>query len=144
MPTLPPGVLIHSPQNLDYVFKNEGLFTKGRFVKRRSWDLFGKNRFTLLSPVHLLSPVGNGIINADGDFWKLQRKAGAAFLTPANMRVLTDVALPQYLAESISELEASINGSVVDLQHVFHKITTKLMGKMAYNVTHLPTLSEFC
>jgi hypothetical protein len=42
VPTLPPGVLIHSPQNLDYVFKNEGLFTKGNFVKRRSWDLFGK------------------------------------------------------------------------------------------------------
>lgn len=44
VPTLPPGVLIHSPQNLDFVFKNEGLFTKGEFVKRRSWDLFGENR----------------------------------------------------------------------------------------------------
>ncbi|KAL2256167.1 hypothetical protein VTK26DRAFT_2083 [Humicola hyalothermophila] len=117
VPTLPPGVLIHSPQNLDFVFKNEGLFTKGMFVKRRSWDLFG-----------------NGIINADGDFWKLQRKAGSAFLNPANLRVLTDVALPQYLSESISELESNIDGNIVDLQHVFHEITTKLMGKMAYNM----------
>lgn len=43
MPTLPPGVIISDPQNLDFVFKNEGLFNKGRFVKERSWDLFGKS-----------------------------------------------------------------------------------------------------
>ncbi|KAK3899746.1 cytochrome P450 [Staphylotrichum tortipilum] len=117
VPTLPPGVLIHSPQNLEYVFKNEGLFTKGEFVKRRSWDLFG-----------------NGIINADGDMWKLQRKAGLAFLNNANLRVLTDVALPQYLSETLRDLKTSIGGDIVDLQHVFHEITTKLMGQMAYNM----------
>lgn len=42
VPTLPPGVLIHDPRSLDFVFKNEGLFTKGDFVKQRSWALFGK------------------------------------------------------------------------------------------------------
>ena len=42
VPSLPPGVIINDPRNLDYVFKNEGLFAKGEFVKRRSWDLFGK------------------------------------------------------------------------------------------------------
>ncbi|KAK4189338.1 cytochrome P450 86B1 [Podospora australis] len=117
VPTLPPGALIQDPKNLEFVFKHEGLFTKGMFVKRRSWDLFG-----------------NGIINADGDFWKLQRKAGLSFLTTANLRVLTDVALPQYLSESITELKASTGGQTVDLQHIFHEITTKLMGKMAYNM----------
>ncbi|KAK4643268.1 hypothetical protein QC761_0066060 [Podospora bellae-mahoneyi] len=117
VPTLPPGVLIHDPKNLDYVFKHEGLFTKGNFVKTRSWDLFG-----------------NGIINADGDFWKLQRKAGLSFLNTANLRVLTDVALPQYLSESVKELETAKPDQVVDLQDVFHEITTKLMGKMAYNM----------
>ncbi|KAK3950974.1 cytochrome P450 [Pseudoneurospora amorphoporcata] len=118
VPTLPPGVLIHDPRNLDYVFKNEGVFTKGNFVKGRTWDLFG-----------------NGIINAEGDFWKTQRKAGLSFLNTANLRVLTDVALPQYLSESIAQLRSSANGTVVvDLQHVFHEITTKLMGKMAYNM----------
>ncbi|KAH6617081.1 cytochrome P450 [Chaetomium tenue] len=117
VPTLPPGVLIHDPKNLEFVFKNEGLFTKGDFVKRRSWDLFG-----------------NGIINADGDFWKLQRKAGVAFLNTANLRVLTDVALPQYLSESAEYLNSKAGKDIVDLQHVFHEITTKLMGKMAYNM----------
>ncbi|KAL2166490.1 hypothetical protein VTG60DRAFT_2727 [Thermothelomyces hinnuleus] len=117
VPTLPPGVLIHDPRNLDFVFKNEGLFTKGEFVKRRSWDLFG-----------------NGIINADGDLWKLQRRAGSAFLNTANLRVLTEVALPRYLAEAVKHLRSNIGKDPVDLQHVFHEITTKLMGKMAYNM----------
>ncbi|KAJ4293975.1 hypothetical protein N0V88_005489 [Collariella sp. IMI 366227] len=117
VPTLPPGVLIHSPENLEFVFKNEGLFTKGDFFKRRSWDLFG-----------------NGIINADGDLWKVQRKAGLAFLNTANLRVLTDVALPQSLFGTVERLKASIGKETVDLQHVFHEITTDLMGKMAYNM----------
>ncbi|KAK3349109.1 cytochrome P450 [Lasiosphaeria hispida] len=117
VPTLPPGVIIHDPRNLEFVFKHEGIFTKGMFVKGRSWDLFG-----------------NGIINADGEFWKVQRKAGLSFLNTANLRVLTEVALPQYLLESVNGLKARVGEGVVDLQHVFHEITTQLMGKMAYNM----------
>ncbi|KAM7202528.1 Cytochrome P450 [Rhypophila sp. PSN 637] len=120
VPTLPPGVLIHDPRNLEFVIKNEGTFTKGDFVKGRSWDLFG-----------------NGIINADGDMWKTQRKAGLSFLNTANLRVLTDIALPQYLFQSVKYLEAKADGQKVDLQHVFHEITTKLMAKMAYNMEML-------
>jgi hypothetical protein len=41
VPSLPPGVVINDPKNLEYVFKNEGIFAKGDFFKRRSWDLFG-------------------------------------------------------------------------------------------------------
>lgn len=83
----------------------------------------------------LTAAVGNGIINADGEFWKLQRKAGTAFLNTANLRVLTEVALPQYLSETVRDLQSTIGGEPVDLQHVFHEITTKLMGKMAYNAS---------
>ena len=67
--------------------------------------------------------------------WKTQRKAGLSFLNTANLRVLTDVALPQILQEIISSLKST--KGVVDLQHVFHEITTQLMGKMAYNVGYL-------
>lgn len=42
VPTLPPGVLVHDPKVLNFIFKNEGLFAKGAFVKKRTWDLFGK------------------------------------------------------------------------------------------------------
>jgi len=41
VPTLPQGVLISSPANVEYVLKNEASITKGEFFKRRSWDLFG-------------------------------------------------------------------------------------------------------
>jgi hypothetical protein len=51
VPSLPPSVVINDPKNLEYVFKNEGIFTKGDFFKRRSWDLFGMFLLTL----HLFS-----------------------------------------------------------------------------------------
>lgn len=79
---------------------------------------------------------GHGIINADGDLWRVQRRAGMQFLNAANLRVLTDIALPRYLADSIDYLRKRANGRVVvDLQTVFHEITSQLMGKMAYNVS---------
>ncbi|KAI0518127.1 cytochrome P450 [Xylaria bambusicola] len=118
VPTLHPGVVINDPSNLDYVFKNEGIFAKGDFVKQRSWDLFG-----------------NGIINADGDLWKAQRKAGSHFLSASNLRVLTDVALPRYLSRTIDHIESCVKDSrIVDMQLAFHEITSLLMGKMAYDM----------
>ena len=48
------------------------------------------------------------------------------------------MALPQYLSESVEYLKSNIGKDAVDLQHVFHEITTKLMGKMAYNASTLP------
>ncbi|GAW21909.1 hypothetical protein ANO14919_114360 [Xylariales sp. No.14919] len=118
VPTLHPGVVINDPSNLDYVFKHEGIFAKGDFVKQRSRDLFG-----------------DGIINADGELWKAQRKAGSHFLNTSNLRVLTDVALPRYLNRSIENLgERAKNGEIVDLQLAFHDITSLLMGKMAYDM----------
>ncbi|KAI0178649.1 cytochrome P450 [Hypoxylon sp. FL1284] len=118
VPTLPPGVVINDPQNLEYVFKNEGVFGKGDFFKSLSWDLFG-----------------NGIINVDGELWKAQRKAGLAFLNASNLRVLTDVALPRYLGQAVKHLnEKTHDGTVVDLQVIFHEITSQIMGKMAYNM----------
>ena len=42
VPSLPPGVVINDPKNLEFVLKNEGIFSKGDFFKRRSWDLFGE------------------------------------------------------------------------------------------------------
>ncbi|KAI5866314.1 cytochrome P450 [Durotheca rogersii] len=118
VPTLPPGVVINDPRNLDYVFKNEGLFSKGDLFKRLSRDLFGA-----------------GIINVDGELWKAQRRVGLAFLSASNLRVLTHVALPRYRDRATRRLSAHARaGSVADLQSVFHEITSQLMGKMAYDM----------
>ncbi|KAK6073935.1 cytochrome P450 [Seiridium cupressi] len=118
VPTLPPGVVINDPKNLEFVYKLEGTFTKGGFFKRLSWDLFG-----------------GGIINSDGDLWKVQRKAGLSFLNVQNLQVLTDIALPKYLRQSLDFLKGrGDDGNPVDLQMAFHEITSQLMGKMAYNM----------
>lgn len=118
VPSLPPGVVINDPRNLEFVFKNEGIFEKGDFFKKRSWDLFG-----------------NGIINSDGHNWKVQRKAGLHFMSNANLRVLTDVVLPKYLEEMVTKLDAAaLSGMLVDLEVVFLELTTQLMGRMAYDV----------
>lgn len=87
------------------------------------------------------TPTGHGIINSDGELWKVQRKAGLAFLNTRNLQVLTDVALPQYLAQSVEFLKSrSRDVREADLQSVFHEITTQLMGKLAYNVCCHATL----
>jgi hypothetical protein len=67
----------------------------------------------------------------------MQRKAGLNFLNTANLKVLTDVALPRNLAKVTTHVKTQV-GQVVDLQHIFHEITTMLMGKMAYNVSIPP------
>lgn len=44
------------------------------------------------------------------------------------------MALPKYLDETVHELIKSMDGPVVDLEAVFHELTTQLMGRMAYDV----------
>ncbi|CAK7240125.1 MAG: hypothetical protein STHCBS139747_001562 [Sporothrix thermara] len=125
VPTLPPGIVINDPRNLDFIFKNEGsLISKGSFVKGMLWDLFG-----------------HGIVNADGDVWRTQRKAGLSFLNTANIRVLTDIALPHYLDSTLAHLQKQAAASsqqdkttAIDLQAVFHELTSCIMGRMAYNM----------
>jgi hypothetical protein len=54
------------------------------------------------------------------------------------MKVLTDTALPKYLNEIIAKLgEACSDSRDVDLEAEFHELTTKLMGRMAYDVSIL-------
>lgn len=82
-----------------------------------------------------MSSIGHGIINADGELWKLQRKAGVKFFSPANLKALVDVVLPHHYAETRAYLhEAARENRVIDLQHVFLDFTTRLVGKLAYDV----------
>ena len=41
IPSLPPVVVVNDPQNLEFVLKNDEIITKGEYIIRRSWDLFG-------------------------------------------------------------------------------------------------------
>jgi hypothetical protein len=64
----------------------------------------------------------------------VQRKAGLQFLNNTNLKVLTDVVLPKYLEDSVQDLQETKEGSVIDLEEIFHELTTILFGVMAFNV----------
>ncbi|KAL9614295.1 MAG: hypothetical protein Q9167_001178 [Letrouitia subvulpina] len=106
------------PKNVEHVLKNNDIFIKGNFFRSRSWDLFG-----------------NGIINADGDLWKIQRKAGLRFFSNANLKTFIDDALPPILADKERALDdAARKLDVIDMQDFFLELTTRLMGKVAYDM----------
>lgn len=79
--------------------------------------------------------VGNGIINADGELWRIQRKAGLRFFNNANLKTFVDDVLPPILADTERTLdEAAREATMVDLQSILLELTTRLMGNMAYDV----------
>ena len=79
--------------------------------------------------------LGNGIINADGDLWKIQRKAGLRFFSNANLRNFIDNVVPPILLDTEEFLDSAVRkGRVIDLQIVLLDLTTRLMGNMAYDV----------
>ena len=136
MPSLPPGVVINSTENLEYVLKNEAIITKGPFFKQRSWDLFGET--SLLLKISNLICSGYGIINATGELWKAQRKAGLKFFGGASLEVLIEDVLPEAYEKARTELlEIAGAGKEIDLQRFFLDLTTTVVGQMAYDVSLL-------
>ncbi|MCJ1316772.1 hypothetical protein MMC15_002093 [Xylographa vitiligo] len=118
IPSLPAAIVVNDPENVEHVLKNNELFIKGDFFRSRSWDLFG-----------------NGIINADGELWRIQRKAGLRFFSNANLKTFINEVLPPLLADTKRDLDAALyDEAVVDLQNVLLELTTRLMGKMAYDM----------
>ena len=124
IPTLPPAALINDPKNLEFILKDTELFVKGDFVKSNTWELFG-----------------HGILNADGQLWRVQRKAGLRFFSNSNLQYFIDHILPPLLRDLHDRLEkAAVNPSTIDLQAEFLELTTRLMGKVAYDVDISPEL----
>ncbi|EWC44262.1 hypothetical protein DRE_01088 [Drechslerella stenobrocha 248] len=120
VPTLPPGVVISNPEVLDLVMKKEGKegFGKGPFFEERSWHLFG-----------------HGIINASGQLWKTQRKAGNKFFAGSHLQVLVDEVFPKYWEKAHQELEeAAETGAIVDMEELYLEFTTRVMGRVAFGM----------
>ncbi|KAL8659778.1 MAG: hypothetical protein Q9202_006953 [Teloschistes flavicans] len=118
VPSLPPAIVISDPRNVEHVLKNNDVFIKGTFFRSRSWDLFG-----------------NGIINADGELWKVQRKAGLRFFSNSNLKAFIDHDLPPIIDDTERHLDqVALSEQIVDMQEVFLELTTRLMGKVAYDM----------
>ena len=137
VPSLPPGVVISSTQNLEFVLKHEAVITKGPFFKQRSWDLFGSKTSKVLGILRLLTPIGNGIINATGELWRVQRKAGLKFFGGASLDTLVEDVLPEAYSHLRSKLlEYAESGEQIDLQQHFLDLTTNIVGQIAYDASH--------
>jgi hypothetical protein len=79
---------------------------------------------------------GYGIINATGDLWRKQRKAGLKFFSGANLETLVEDVLPEVYADTQKRLlQAASDGALIDLQQVFLDLTTTVVGHMAYDVS---------
>ena len=139
VPSLPPGVVIQDPRNLEFVLKNANSITKGEFFRTRSWDLFGVP-FVWIYGAWPLICTGHGIINADGELWKAQRKAGLSFFSGTSLERFIQTVLPEAFALTRARLlECAQSGTGIDLQDLFLGLTTKAVGRMAYNVSDIRT-----
>lgn len=119
IPTLPAGVIISDPVNIEFVLKNEQLVGKGEFTRTRLDALFKR-----------------GIINANGDLWSSQRKSGSKFFSGSQLEVMVEEVLPEAIQRVRTNLNKHINsGAVVDMQNVFLDYTSFIMGHMAYDVS---------
>lgn len=139
IPTLPPAILVNDTEILQFVLKNHEIFVKGKLFRRASWDLFGWSTNWKTCLLRWFLRKGNGILNTDGDLWKIQRKAGLRFFTNSNIQHFIDVVLPPFIRQLHKRLEiAAREGSVVDLQNELLQVTTGLMGRVAYDVSNHP------
>ena len=78
---------------------------------------------------------GYGIINANGDLWKAQRKAGLKFFSGTNLDSMVEDVMPDAYKKIQAQLISTVdNGTQIDLQRVFLDLTTDVVGVMAYDV----------
>lgn len=90
----------------------------------------------VLTPPTTLTTEGYGIINATGDLWKAQRKAGLKFFSGSNLDALIEEVLPEVYKDTRKQLlQAAKDGTVIDLQKIFLDLTTTVVGHMAYDAS---------
>ena len=79
--------------------------------------------------------TGHGIINANGDLWRTQRKAGLKFFSGPSLENLIEVVLPKVYAGTKRDLTMlAVSNTAFDLQELFLGLTTIAVGRIAYNV----------
>jgi hypothetical protein len=82
-----------------------------------------------------LTSTGYGIINATGDLWRAQRKAGLKFFAGSSLDSLVEDVLPEVYQQARNKLlKHAKSGKQMDLQRFFLDMTTTIVGQMAYDV----------
>lgn len=79
---------------------------------------------------------GHGIINASGEIWKAQRKAGLKFFSGTNLEFMVEDVLPDAYSKMKLALDKAIDDkATVDMQKLFLDLTTSVVGQMAYDAS---------
>lgn len=92
--------------------------------------------FECFLPWFWLIHPGYGIINANGELWKAQRKAGLKFFSGSNLDSMIEDVLPEAYLKMRAQLNsAAESGAQIDLQKLFLDLTTNVVGVMAYDVS---------
>ncbi|KAJ3161543.1 hypothetical protein HDU88_007276, partial [Geranomyces variabilis] len=79
---------------------------------------------------------GNGIINSDGAMWKIQRKAGASFFSPRNIKRWVEEVFPLHMTRLHAVLaRAAAANVVVNVQELVLEFTLRVFLDIAYGIT---------
>ncbi|KAJ3145294.1 hypothetical protein HDU89_007151, partial [Geranomyces variabilis] len=119
IPFLPAIIFTSDPLAIEQVLTKLDTFAKGHFFQSRSRDLFG-----------------NGIINSDGAMWKIQRKAGASFFSPRNIKRWVEEVFPLHMTRLHAVLaRAAAANVVVNVQELVLEFTLRVFLDIAYGIT---------
>jgi fatty acid omega-hydroxylase len=79
--------------------------------------------------------LGNGIFNADGDLWKIQRKTALNIFSVKNYKEFVGkVFLTEMNLLGIQLARVADESSEIDLQELFFKFTLDSFCKIGFNV----------
>jgi len=120
-PLSPPFLFVSDPETLEYILKtNFENYVKGPHTHQIFYDF-----------------LGNGIFNADGHQWKLQRQTASHLFSIKELKIYVDLFVEkvQTVKEILQiQLSDEENRKVVDIQDILQRFTLDSIGKIAFGV----------
>ena len=119
LPFSPTYYAINDPKTLEFVLKTQfESFEKGKYIDARFHDV-----------------LGNGIFNADGQNWKIQRKTAANIFNIKAFKDFVADVFEKKVTTVVKILKGHAEkGEIIDLQKMFFKVTLDGFALIGYGV----------
>ncbi|KAJ0914980.1 putative alkane 1-monooxygenase [Helianthus annuus] len=112
------GILTSDPVKIEYMLKtNFNNFPKGKAYKERLYDF-----------------LGDGIFNADGDLWRMQRRVANSEMHSARFMRFSMESVKKLVHDKLLKLLEARKGCVIDLQDVLLRFTFENTCAIAFGV----------
>ncbi|KAD5317195.1 hypothetical protein E3N88_17141 [Mikania micrantha] len=112
------GIVTSDPVKIEYMLKtNFSNFPKGKAYKERLYDF-----------------LGDGIFNADGDLWRMQRRVANSEMHSARFVQFSMESIKTLVHEKLLTLLEAKKGLVIDLQDVLLRFTFENTCAVAFGV----------